>query len=102
MAIGFAEAIGLFVRIYVARRAARLDPIVALRHGLPEYWLVDPQERTIRQYALLGTPYIGGRFGEPAMPRDGDLVTSPLFPTVSAPLTQLFQHVRSYAQLQDP
>ena len=64
------------------------------QHGLPHYWLVDPAERTIQQYTLQGEPYVGGRYGEPVTPRAGDILTSPLFPTISMPVDRLFRDVQ--------
>jgi Uma2 family endonuclease len=64
------------------------------RHGVPHYWLVDLERHTVEQYALLGEPYQGGRYGGPAVLREGDVLTSPLFPTISLPMAVLFQHTR--------
>jgi Uma2 family endonuclease len=63
------------------------------RNGVPHYWLVDPRLRTICQYALIGTPYEGGRYGEPVTLHEGDTLTSSLFPTVSVPVAQVFRYV---------
>lgn len=63
------------------------------RNGVPQYWLVDPRLRTISQYALVGTPYEGGRYGEPVTLHECDTLTSSLFPTVSIPVAQVFRYV---------
>ncbi|MGI8914704.1 MAG: Uma2 family endonuclease [Chloroflexota bacterium] len=64
------------------------------RHGVPHYWLVDLEQRTVEQYGLLGELYQGGRYGAPIVLHVGDVLTSALFPTVSLPMAVLFQHVR--------
>ncbi len=64
------------------------------QHGVPHYWLVDLEQRTIQQYTLQGVPYVGGRYGEPTEVREGDVLTSPLFPDVSMPVVEVFQHTR--------
>jgi Uma2 family endonuclease len=64
------------------------------RNGVPYYWLVDPGRRLIRKYTLVGIPYQGGVFGEPSTLRAGDVLTSPLFPTLSLPVASVFRRVR--------
>ena len=64
------------------------------RHGVPHYWLVDLEQRTIEQYTLQGVPYQGGHYGEPLVLREGDVLTSVLFPDVSLPVDAVFQHIR--------
>ena len=64
------------------------------QHGVPYYWLVDTDRQLIRQYALQGEPYVGGRYGEPVILRSGGMLTSPLFPTVSMPVDRVFRNVR--------
>lgn len=69
------------------------------RNGLPYYWAIDPRERLIKQYALVGEPYqAGGRYGEPSVLREGDTLSSPLFPPVSVPVARLFERVRRYEE----
>jgi len=63
------------------------------RNGVPYYWLVDTRNRTIRQYTLIGEPYQRGHYGEPVTLREGDTLTSVLFPTVSIPVAQVFRYV---------
>ena len=70
------------------------------RNGLPHYWAIDPRERLIKQYALVGEPYrAGGRFGEPVILREGNTLSSPLFPTITAPVARLFERVRRHEEL---
>jgi len=67
------------------------------RNGLPYYWVIDPRARTVTQYALIGEPYAsGGHYGDPVVLHEGDVVSSPLFPTVSVPVARLFAHVLRY------
>jgi Uma2 family endonuclease len=66
------------------------------RNGLPHYWIVDPGRRTISQVALIGEAYAPGRYPEPTVLQGGDLVTCPLFPDLSVPLSPLFKHVVDY------
>lgn len=64
------------------------------RHGVPYYWLVDLQTRTIRQLALVGEPYVGGRYGEPVTLYERDNLTCPLFPDISIPVAWVFGNTR--------
>lgn len=64
------------------------------RNGVPYYWIVDPPARAIRQYTLLGEPFVAGRYGEPTLLRPGDKLTSPLFPEVSVAVSRVFRNVR--------
>jgi Uma2 family endonuclease len=67
------------------------------RNGLPEYWVVDPSERNVTKYLLVGESYVsGGHYGPAVVLREGDLLTSAVFPTVSVRLPQVFQRVRDY------
>jgi Uma2 family endonuclease len=63
------------------------------RNGVPHYWLVDPRQRTIQQYTLQGEPYVSGRYGPAVVLEEGATLTSPLFPTVSMPVAQVFRYV---------
>lgn len=62
--------------------------------GVPYYWLVDLEHHTIEQYTLLGEPYAPGRYGDPVTLHKRDLLSSPLFPTVSMPVAALFKYTR--------
>jgi Uma2 family endonuclease len=49
-------------------------------HGVPYYWIVDPEDRSVEAYALEGTVYtLAGRLsGEPAaLPPFSDLIIDP-------------------------
>jgi Uma2 family endonuclease len=49
-------------------------------HGVPHYWIVDPESRSVEAYTLTGTAYaLAGRvIGEPvALPPFGDLQIDP-------------------------
>jgi len=60
------------------------------RHGVPHYWLVDPEARTVGQYTLDGTPYVSGTYGQPTVLRPGDTPTSPLFPEQRLAVEHMF------------
>lgn len=55
------------------------------RHGVPHYWIVDPDGRTFEVYELAGSEYrLAGSFA------GGATATSPLFPGLEIPLAQLW------------
>lgn len=58
------------------------------RYGVPYYWLIDPDARTVTQYA-----WTNGRYGEPSTLRPGDLLACPLFPGVRWEVAALFARV---------
>jgi len=58
------------------------------RFGVPSYWIVDFEARTVAQHA-----HRDGRFVEVARLRSGDVLTSPLFPTITLPAADLFRAV---------
>lgn len=64
------------------------------RNGVPHYWLVDANGPQVRQYALQGAAYQAGSYGNPLTLGSGDLLTSPLFPGLTAPIDQIFRNVR--------
>lgn len=56
--------------------------------GVPEYWLLDGDADTLTQLALDDD----GVYQEQAVLTADDTLTTPLFPTLSLPLSQLFNH----------
>lgn len=63
------------------------------RNGVPHLWLADPRTRTIRQYILVGEPYVGGHYGDPVTLREGDTLSTPLFLGFGVPVARLFRYV---------
>jgi Uma2 family endonuclease len=55
------------------------------RHGIPQYWIVDPENRTLEVFELAGSEYrLAGSFA-------GDTTaTSSLFPGLEIPLARLW------------
>ena len=56
--------------------------------GIPEYWILDGDADTLTQLALDDD----GVYQEWAVLTAADTLTTPLFPTLSLPLEQLFNH----------
>jgi len=63
------------------------------RNGVPHYWQVDLVRRQILQYPLIGDPHVGGHYDEPVTLREGDNLGSPLFPTITMPVSRVFRYV---------
>lgn len=55
------------------------------RYGVSYYWIVDPDARTVAQFTLEH-----GRYGEPLILQEGDMLACPLFPGITCPVEQLF------------
>ena len=55
------------------------------RYGVPYYWIVDTDARTITQYV-----WHDGHFGEPTVLSESDTLESPLFPTIRRPVRDIF------------
>src|SRR6266849_1853174 len=56
------------------------------RAGIPHYWIVDPQRRTVLTLVRRGTAYeVAGEFS------GDEVLTSALFPSLALPLTRLFR-----------
>jgi Uma2 family endonuclease len=55
------------------------------RYGVPYYWIVDLDTRTIAQYT-----WRDGRFGQPVELRPGDTLSCPLFLGVTRDVAQIF------------
>ena len=55
------------------------------RSGVPEYWIVDPDTETVQVFRLSGRKY-----SSPAEFRKNDALSSPLFPGLSIPLSEIF------------
>lgn len=64
-------------------------------HGVPHYWLVDTGRRTIQQFQLQGWPYMAGQYRDAVTLRPGDLLGSPLFPSITVPVEKVFRRVRN-------
>ena len=58
------------------------------RAGVPEYWLLDGDADNLTQLALDDN----GVYQERAVLTAADILTTPLFPSLSLPLEQLFNH----------
>lgn len=56
------------------------------RFGVPNYWIVDPEDRTVAQYTHTGVGY-----GAPQTLRPGDDLRSALFPGIAMPVAGVFQ-----------
>ena len=56
--------------------------------GIPEYWILDGDADTLTPLALGDD----GVYRERAVLTAADTLTTPLFPTFSLPLSQLFNH----------
>lgn len=55
------------------------------KHAVPEYWIGDPEARTLAIRRL-----DGGAWSEPWQLNSGDVATSPLIPGVQVPLADVF------------
>ena len=53
--------------------------------GIPEYWIVDPRNKTVTVLALAGNDYVEHGAFTP-----GDTATSPLLPGFAVDVTALF------------
>ena len=57
------------------------------RHGIPEYWIVDPEQEAIELYRLDRT---AGAYRLAEICRRGSRATTPLLPALSVDVTELF------------
>lgn len=74
-------------------RGVKLEDYAA--HGVPEYWIVDPEKRTIEQYLLTGD---GDEYRLAEKLAHGDI--KPLsFPDLAIPLAALFEDAANLAFL---
>jgi Uma2 family endonuclease len=55
------------------------------RYGVPYYWLIDPNQRTVMQYT-----WHDGHFGEPVVLQAGDTLSCPLFPGITRDVASIF------------
>ena len=59
------------------------------RHGVREYWIVDPENRLVTQYVLCAD----GEYGKPAIFGDTDTLPAALFPELKIDLADVFPPV---------
>ncbi len=57
------------------------------RCGVPEYVVIDPEQRQLRFYTLQGP----GQYGEPRAFNEGDMVTFACLPTIAVAVSKLFE-----------
>jgi Uma2 family endonuclease len=57
------------------------------RYGVPHYWIVDLEARTIAQYAWASATR---RYGDPVVSRPGDTLGCPLFPGITRDVAKVF------------
>lgn len=55
------------------------------RFGVPHYWVIDPDDRSVQSFALRE-----GRYVAAPVSRPGDTLTCPLFPDVVVAVAELF------------
>lgn len=56
------------------------------RFGVPRYWIVDPEARTVQQYEHRGSAFVEGALLGP-----GDMLRCDLFPTLPLPVDEVFR-----------
>lgn len=57
------------------------------RHGVPFYWIVDPEEESVRVFGLHN-----GKYGEPAWLRGDQKIACRMFPGIEQDIGSLFEH----------
>ena len=58
------------------------------RHGVPEYWIVDPELETVKVYRMTDQGYV--RAAELSR-ESGEGLSTPLLPGLTVPLTDIFE-----------
>ncbi len=76
----------------ISETTRRTDEIIKRklyeRHGVREYWIVDPELETAKVYRLAGEGFSPAKL---LSLEAGDSFTSPLLPSLSIPLAEIFE-----------